>query len=973
MQPPIAAAPFETARPPHPVYCHEEFLTKLQSHANQALAKRASLLMRNLAVNSSRLHFKPTHGANHGWRRSRLGGGGGSHFYAWWAPRMAPPLRGAGGFEQAAEGAVFLRDIRHHDDHSPLPADSFESHYLPVSVPEMRRDEYAPAPWTQQQARFSSSRQAVRVLKGHPGTGKTTALLNAADETGASHVLYLTYSRDLANLARDYFDRFCSSRTRFSVLTFDTFVRRLAGSDAAAVPIAEMRAKLRGDLIPFQRHMGPWSNSAAALYDEMHAHLIGAAVPAAAGRFHPSTIPRATDKDYRTRRIRFIGEPAAMAVLDLASRLERSEGSLASRYFPELDLAWRAASRIVNNQGPLPSEFQDVGCICVDECQDLTPLEAFVTVALANVRSSSRMRVLPALFAGDEAQTVRPTDFEWGWMNDLLHSMLGAPSEFKLSSNLRSPRTIALLVNHVWDLYGRLDKRDRPGGKGYAEIEDDSTDQVLYCASPAGEELNALIESLSAREGLAIVTYDEALLSTIPAALRPAILSPRDVKGLDFHSVCLLNAGRQLEKISREESAYAFAQSDIEGLRRRLAIDELRVGISRPSERLILVDVAPPADSVRATLEFLRRGGAAGVAPAVPSALLKELEEEQFSLEERVQRCQTDARQYLGVRPELAWSRANQAVALLGDPDNPNAVTDESLRRTAYETLAEICFCLGNRATHLPPELGRPDLFGEAIRASARAGLRVSSLISDIGRSVRAGDPQERLTAIGAIAQEFAHLGELIPGWLLTEISPRTASWLQELESALPAGNNPLTLARILPPFYRALRLPDAEARTKKLLDKSVRFLVKSKRHMDALEILRSLESRQPELEAECLEAVGEYKEAGDLYRAAGKLGEALSCYRSAPDFESAAELIRDLPGHPAAASYQWLIQLRTVLAGRPENFSKVMTAPEKKVLEELLEQGLGVRRKPKTPRKTAVRKTAARKTASPARRPRGA
>jgi len=946
---------------------------KLQSFAHQPIGKRASLLMRNLAVNSSRLHFKPTHGVNHGWRRSRLGGSGGSHFYAWWAPRMAPPLRGAGGFEQASEGTLLLRDIRHHDDHSPLSADSFDLNYLPVSVREMRRDEYAPAPWTQQQARFSSSRQAVRVLKGHPGTGKTTALLNAADEIGASHVLYLTYSRDLANLARDYFDKFCSTRARFSVLTFDTFVRRLAGASAPAIPIAEMRAKLRGDLIPFQRYMGPWSNSAAALYDEMHAHLIGAAMPSAAGRFHASPSPRAADKDYRTRRIRYIGEPAAMAVLDLASRLERSEGSLASRYFPELDLAWRAASLIVNNPGSLPSDFQDVGCICVDECQDLTPLEAFVTVALANVRSSSRMRVLPVLFAGDEAQTVRPTDFEWGWMNDILHGMLGVPSEFKLSSNLRSPRTIALLVNHVWDLYGRLDKRDRPGGKGYAEIEDDSTDQVLYCTAKTGEELNALIESLSAREGLALVAYDEALLRAMPAALRPAILSPRDVKGLDFHSVCLLNAGQHLERISREESEHAFSPSDIEALRRRLAIDELRVGISRPSERLILLDVAPSADSVRATLEFLRRGGASGVAPAVPSALLKELEEEQYSLEERVQRCQTDARQYLAVRPELAWSRANQAVALLGDPDNPNAITDESLRRAAYETLGEICFCLANRGAHLPSELGRPDLFTEAIRASARAGLHVSTLISEIARTVRAADPQERLTATGAVAQEFARLGEQVPSWFLTEISSRTAFWLQELESALPAGNNALTLSRILPPFYRALRLPDAEAKTKKLLDKSVRTLVKSKRHADALEILRTLDPRQPELEAECLEAVGDYKEAGDLYRAAGKLGEALSCYRSAPDFEAAAALIRDLPTHPAAASYQWLMQLRAVLAGRPENFNKVMTTPEKKVLEELLEQGLGVRRKAKTPRKTAGGKTAARKTASTAKRPRRA
>lgn len=965
-QTPLLQEQFETSRPAAPVFCHEEFLTKLQELSSQPVGKRASLLMRNLAVNSSRQHFKSTHGANQGWRRSRLGGGGGNHFYAWWAPRSAAPLRGAGGFDQAPEGSIFLRDIRHHDDHSPVSAHSFDTHYLPMTVREMRRQEYAPAPWTAQQARFSSARQPVRILKGHPGTGKTTALLHAADQSGASHVLYLTYSRDLAALARDYFDKFCTTHCRYTVMTYDAFIRRLAGSEAPQIPIAELRARLRGDLVPFARYLGPWTDRTAALYDEMHAHLAGAALPVAAGRFPASSNGRASDKDYRTRRIRFLGESAATAVLDLASRLERTGETLAARYFPELDIAWRASSMIVREPGRIPAEFRDIGCLCVDECQDLTPLEAFVTVALASSRSHARMRTLPVFYAGDEAQTVRPTDFEWGWMNDLLHGGLGTPSEFKLSTNLRSPRTIATLVNHVWDLYGRLDKRDRPSGTGYAEIEDDATDQVLYCTAAPGDDLNALVETLASREGLAVVAYDDSFAQKLPPALRPSILSPREVKGLDFHTVCLVNAGQQLEKISKDDSGYAFHTADIEALRRRLAIDELRVGFSRPAERLILLDVAPHADVVRATLEFLHRGGAAGVAATVPQALIKELEEEQFDLAERVQRCQADARQFLSVRPELAWSRANQSVALLGEPENPAAIKDGDLRSAAYETLAEICFCLAFRGVHLPAELGRPNLFGEAIRASGQAGLRVTFLISEIGKAVRAADPHSRLTALGNIAQDFANLKDSLPGWLLTEVSSKTARWLEELESALPIGNNALTLARILPPFYRALQLPDAETRSRKLFDKSVRLLVKAKRHAEALEILRTMDSRQPELEAQCLEAMGEHRAAGDLYRSIGQLKEALACYRAAPDFEAAAELIRGLPQHPAASSYEWLIALRDVLAKRPENFAKVMTTPEKKVLEQLLEQGLGVQRKPRTQRKSAARKSAAPRKRSP-------
>jgi hypothetical protein len=953
--------PFRTQRPANPVYCHEEFLEKLAAAGTQPVGKRASLLIRHLAVDAGRQHYKATHGVNQGWRRSRLGGSSGSHFYAWWAPRTAAPLRAGGGFDQAPEGSLFLRDIRHHDDHSALSANALESHYLPLTVEEMRREDFGPAPWTQQQTRFASARQPVRILKGHPGSGKTTALLNAADECGAQRVLYLTYSRDLANLARDYFDRFCSGARQFTVLTFDAFLRRIAGVDPAPAGVADLRSRLRADLTPFARSMGPWTDHTPALYDEMYAHLVGAALPLAAGRFEACKQPRAADKDYRSRRIRFLGEGATSAVLELAARLERDGRTLAERYFPELDLAWKAAAALGAGARPPGAEWPAVDCICVDECQDLTPLEAFVTVELAATLSTKRLRTTPMFLAGDEAQTVRPTDFEWGWMNDILHSRLGTPAEFKLPANLRSPRTIALLVNHVWDLYGRLEKRDRPGGTGYAEIEDDATDQLLYCTAAPGEELNGCLEALAAREGLAVVSYDEALLQKIPQSLRPSVLTPRDVKGLDFHTVCLLNAGQQLERISRAARDFNYATADIESLRRRLAIDELRVGISRPADRLIWLDVAPSSDVVRSVVAFLNQPGSQDVAPAVPAALLKALEEEQFDLEERIQRCQQDARQFLSVRPELAWSRAKQAVALLGDPENPSAIQDKDLRRRALETLAEICFCLGFRGIHLAPELGRPDLFAEAALASS---VELSGLLRQIGVVVRTADPQSRLTALGNIAQDFARRRDEIPTWLLSEIAPKTGAWLDLLEAAAPVGDNPVTLARILPPFYRALRLTDAEERSSKLLDKCVRLLIKQKRHAEALGLLRTLEKRRPELEAECLEATGELKEAGDMYRSIGKLKEALGCYRAAPDFEAAVAMIRELPEHPAAEAYEWLIRLRSVLGERPEQFNKVMTTPEKKLLQELLEQGLGVQRKARTARKAAVKKAAAKKTA---------
>jgi hypothetical protein len=151
------------------------------------------------------------------------------------------------------------------------------------------------------------------------------------------------------------------------------------------------------------------------------------------------------------------------------------------------------------------------------------------------------------------------------------------------------------------------------------------------------------------------------------------------------------------------------------------------------------------------------------------------------------------------------------------------------------------------------------------------------------------------------------------------------------------------------------------------MLDRCVRHLLKNKRHQQALVILPLIKEPRKELEAECLEAIGEYAKAGEAYRSIGKLKEALACYRAAPDFEAAVGLIREIPEHPAGQSYEWLLRLKTLLDERPENFGRVMTTPEKKILEQMLEQALGVSRK-----KTAAKKAAAKKAPvkrAPARR----
>jgi len=957
-QSPLFEHDFRTARSPRPVYCHQEFLDKLALRRNDAIGKRTSLLLQRMAVDISRLHYKGTSGLNRGWRRSRLGGGSGSHFYAWWAPAGAIPLNGDASFEGAQSEAVFLRDIRHHDDHAPLGSGNLANDYLSLNVSDLRAGEYAPEPWTTSQVRFARSHSVARILKGHPGSGKTTALLHAADASQAERVLYLTFSQDLAALARDYFDRFCSNSRTFTVLTYSAFLRQLLGSQEnrpeSDTDPAAARARFRRDLQNYQRLLGPWSSDLDALYDEIHAHVVGAALPEASGRFPKAERLRLPEATYQVQRVRYLGA-ATSGVVEAVRRLDRSgEPPLADRYFPELALAWRAAQSLLR-PGQDVAAFSDYGCIAVDEVQDLTPLESFVVLKLARLRNEGGRQV-PLLLAGDEAQTVRATDFEWGWLNDMLHAMVSQPQEFKLSVNLRSPRRIADLVNRAWDFYDYLHKQDRPSGSGYAEIDDEAPDQILYATLPPSE-LPQLLQELTRREGLVLIAFDK---SDLPKETLPFVLSPAEAKGLDFHSVCVLNGGSLLRRIVDDRAAGAS-----QALGKRLAIDQLRVVLSRPTERLLWVDTSPDVATVREVGRLLRPVGDIPLPPITVEALRTCLDEEELEVEERIQRCQRDARQLVSVKPDLAWSRAHQAVSLLGVHGDIGAVTDDAARDAAQMTLAEVCFQLGFRKQNLSPELGRPDLYGQAAGAARNAGkLLFANAMLTIG-AAQSGQGADHLNRIAAVLQSVAEAREELPAWFLVEIMPRASYWLDELDRNLEAGDNPLIAQKILPPFFDAIGFPDAQARKDRLAQRSVQILMKNRRYAQALTLLEHLPEARPKLVAECHEEMGQFTKAAAIYMEIGDREKALKCYRAVPDFASALGLIRQMVGHTARPSFEWLAELDGLLARRPENFNRAMTVPEKKLLEATLERALGVQRKkpavkkaaPKAPRKRAPRK----------------
>jgi tetratricopeptide (TPR) repeat protein len=464
-------------------------------------------------------------------------------------------------------------------------------------------------------------------------------------------------------------------------------------------------------------------------------------------------------------------------------------------------------------------------------------------------------------------------------------------------------------------------------------------DQVLLCAAKPGQELDDLLRAFSEREGLALIALGDEVPAYVPEPLRAAVLTTFEAKGLDFQSVCVLEAGKWLDRIVTVRELGRGLE--LESLSKRLAIDQLRVALSRPSERLYWLDVG----ASERTLERARRMLSwEELAYAMsPAALLKTLEEESLDPEERVLLCEADARQLLGVRPALAWSRAKQAVALLGEPGGAFSVADPAARKSAYITLCQTAFSLAFHKVGLPAEMGRLDLFEEAAHAAFEAGR---TGLPPVIRAIAAHERDygaDRSISLENMALQVADYEEIDP-WLVEELQTRSGSWLLELEGQV--DKIPILIHGCLPKLYRLFAPMEAAMRTARLRDKTIHALMRMGNHAAALQILLQTPGADPKLIAECREGLKEFEAAAQDYLRAGSPKDALRCYRSLPDFDKALELLEGMPDHPARASMVWLRRMRDLAAERPPEFSKAILPGEKKVLEQILEASLGATRK---------------------------
>ncbi len=888
---------------------HQQVLEEIDDRPR--ISKRLSIVAQQMAALGRSTIVKGCSGqANRGWRRTPLGGHHGMHYYLWWSPQGTRQTRR---FASLEKNSILLRAVRHHDDHRPLNAGRLMDYYT-LEWQDLDGDSAScfQTPWTDVQELFALEDRPVRLVYGYPGSGKTVALWKAVEARASGRTIYLSWSRALVRQARARFSAFAPPGSAVDARDFTTFLGELCGTDVRRQSLTASRAAFRNafEWWKISDHLGPWKKRMDALHAELRAVLFGCAVP---GMFKCSDDGlRLSDEAYLSAGTTSVGRDAGLQVL--ASIRRAGWRAWYEHVFPEIAAAKSAMERL--RSGFLPDGPVGFDRIVVDEVQDLTLLESAVIAQYCRALAAKRGRAPWLLMAFDDGQTVRPSGFHAGRLNALLHDWLTVPEEFNLERNVRSPGVIARVVERASILYTVIRKGSRPVDQrrqlvdrgGAARVDS----RIIYTELGDRAQAQRLLARLGDVDDVAVVTPEGVVPDWVPTESRDAILTPEDAKGLEYASVCVLDLCRVLKGLRRSVDE----QDPLEIQQRRTAIDRLRVALSRATENLILIDVAPDDRGRELCLQLL--GSAERFAA---SDLLELFDDADSPPDERVYTRTGDAKALMEVNLRRAWHRALQALRLLRGRRDSVLVDDKAVQSEVCLTVLSVA---SRRLTEDDLESELRTNIGETAHnvavkwGNSRQATAVKALVSWTRDPT--GPPLDLL-------ESGLALGEPDRAWFEDALAPVHQALRQAVRRC---AADPLYAPRMGRKIDGCLRLAgvmgDVGKEVQRLREIAAEALAGESEFRDASKMLSLVKEPDPRTVGLVAEGLGRYAQAGAAFEDAAMPEAALRNWRLAGNFEKALQLADG----QTRKDLQWLIATEEHMRVRPVELQERISPSER-------------------------------------------
>lgn len=922
----------------HAVFAHEDVLRWLLDSTTPVEQRKIfTRRVQELMAHGVATRMKTVRGKNAGWLRTPLGGNSGNHYYLW-LTNQGDSVRGQEEATRTLHASAprrsrFLRLARHHEETSDVLDVGRPSDYarLPAQKALEGNDDGLVEPLVEAQRAAVDDQRRVRILVGRPGAGKTTAL-QAAASTLSGRALYVTWSPALAARAKEWFAAFGPAELEVEVWTFRELLARVDPSRSLPAELSlpasveELRRHAEPVLPP-----GPWRHRnelrAEELYAELHAHLIGAAMPVAFAGRRACAAPVLSDGDYRSLREKIIGVKA----IDGAQLvLRKLPPDVVRRLFAAPVAAFERARGLQDGSTVLDARFS-FDWVLVDEVQDLTLAEQWLLVDVA-ARSGKARGVMPGMVvAGDEAQTVRPTAFAFGPLANMIEKRLGARAEksrHELAQNLRSPQAVAELVDRADDvLYGLLPRVERPRGRRSDSPADVTRGKVATVVVDGDEELRRVLETFKELAGDAALVYPAALappdLTKAADDVGVTLWTSETIKGLEYRTIGVLDVPREVGRIV--ELAASTKDSGLSTELARTSIDRLLVALSRSTETLVLLgsgwDTAPTAlrevlDDASETAESSE--GHLGWVDLADLPELLEIDaadanariEGQLSSSQRLQ----DLGQY-----DDAVREAENARGLLGPAGRPgSAGKDLRLRTHRRFAVASVAHALAGGPVERLRAASRSFRSSEA----PRTATLITALAGAILGAREEGDTWKRAFEVAQGLRDLAVEEPSLVGLVVQRLRAEADSVDARHIPRTPAGRR--ALVEMLDVLAK-----DAPSDRDWFRDAHQRVLVQVLRHLitrtdkpsrDEYAALRTGVADATQLatlDAEHAEANGDLAGAARQWEEGGRLDAALRCARKIPDFETAARLAA-AASSPDAPMIAWARDVAALLAARP-------------------------------------------------------